>query len=92
MTTREPDIKFVVLQDKVKAIFLETLQITDSDRLHADTELLGALPEFDSMAVVGVLTALEERFDFLIEDDEISADIFVTLGTLTKFVAEKLDG
>jgi acyl carrier protein len=39
---------------------------------------------------VNVLTALEEYFGFTIEDDEISATAFETLGSLTRFVEDKL--
>jgi acyl carrier protein len=56
----------------------------------ADTPLLGALPELDSMAVVGLLTALEERYGFVIEDDEIGGGIFATVGSFTRFVQNKL--
>lgn len=56
----------------------------------ADSPLLGAIPELDSMAVVNIITALEDHFGFVIEDDEINADTFATLGTLVKFVEQKL--
>lgn len=55
-----------------------------------DTALLGGLPEFDSMAVVGVLTSIEERFGIAISDDEIDGSAFATVGALTDFVAAKL--
>lgn len=55
----------------------------------ADTPLLGAIPELDSMAVVALITALEEHFGFVIEDDEISGDTFTTVGSLERFVAAK---
>lgn len=57
-----------------------------------DTPLLGALPELDSMAVVALLTALEERFGFVVDDDEIDGAVFATLGTLVGFVESKLAG
>lgn len=53
------------------------------------TPLLGNLPEFDSMAVVTVIGAIEERFDIEVADDEISADIFETVGSLCRFVESK---
>lgn len=56
----------------------------------AATPLLGALPELDSMAVVGLLTALEERFGFVIADDEIDGSIFASVGSFTRFVQAKL--
>ena len=56
-----------------------------------DTELFGALPEFDSMAVANLLTGIEERFHVLIEDDEVEAEDFMTYGRLLGFV-ERLAG
>lgn len=55
-----------------------------------ETPLLGALPELDSMAVVGLLTALEERFGLSIADDEIDGSLFVDVGAFTRFVQDKL--
>lgn len=57
---------------------------------NADTPLLGAIPELDSMAVVTLITTLEERFGLVVDDDEISGDTFETVGSLTRFVAGKL--
>lgn len=54
-----------------------------------DTGLFGALPEFDSMAVMTVLTELEDRLGILIEDDEVDGDMLATFGTLTAFAAAK---
>jgi acyl carrier protein len=56
----------------------------------ADTPLLGAIPELDSMAVVTVITSLEERFGFAVDDDEIDGSTFATVGALVDFVAGKL--
>ena len=50
------------------------------------TELFGALPEFDSMAVATLLTGIEERFAMLIEDDDVEAEDFATFGSLLAFV------
>lgn len=57
-----------------------------------ETALLGAIPELDSMAVVGVLNALEERFGFVVADDEIDGSTFRTFGSLVAFVEQKLGG
>jgi acyl carrier protein len=74
--------------DEVKAIVAETLDIEDRlDSMDAATQLLGGLPELDSMAVVQLLTALGERFGFDANDVEFTADVFETLGALTTFIA-----
>ena len=56
----------------------------------AGTRLLGALPELDSMAVVTIIAALEDRFGFTVNDDEIDGAVFETFGSLQAFVDGKL--
>jgi acyl carrier protein len=58
--------------------------------LNSDSKLIGAVPEFDSMAVVSIITALEEHFGFVVDDDEIDASVFETVGSLVAFVEGKL--
>lgn len=53
------------------------------------TPLLGAIPELDSMAVVSLLTSIEERFGITIEDDEVDGQIFATVGNLVSFIDAK---
>jgi len=78
-----------VLND-VKSILRDTLQLGDrADALTADTALLGSLPELDSMAVVAVITGIEEAFGIVVEDDEISAETFETVGSLCAFIDTK---
>ena len=79
--------------NEVKTVLAQSLQLgARADTLTADSPLLGALPELDSMAVVMILTTMEEHFGFTVDDDEISADTFATLGTLTAFAEQKLAG
>ena len=58
-------------------------------RLHSGSALFGDLPELDSMAVARVLTAIEDRFGIVVDDDEVDGDLFGTLGSLTAFVERK---
>lgn len=76
----------------VKIVLCSVLQLSDaSTALKMESPLLGALPEFDSMAVVSVLSALEDHYGFFIDDDEIDADVFETVGALVEFVEQKLN-
>jgi acyl carrier protein len=59
-------------------------------QLNAGTALLGSIPELDSMAVVSILTTLEERFEIVVDDDEVDGRTFATVGSLTRFVQSKL--
>ncbi|MGI9025422.1 MAG: acyl carrier protein, partial [Burkholderiaceae bacterium] len=77
---------------ELKSILGEVLSLGDrADRFTAGTALLGSLPELDSMAVVSLITTIEERFGIVVGDDEISAQTFETFGSLSEFVQQKLD-
>ena len=68
-----------------------SLQIQDkAQKFTEQTKLLGDLPELDSMAVLTVITGLEEHFGIVIEDDEISAESFESVGNLVSLVRDKL--
>lgn len=54
------------------------------------TALLGAIAELDSMAVVTLITTLEERMGITVDDDEIDGATFASVGSLVDFVAGKL--
>lgn len=78
--------------DDIKQILGDVLELGDrASTLTPDSGLLGSIPEFDSMAVVSLITAVEEHFGVFVEDDEISAETFETVGSLTAFVEGKLD-
>jgi acyl carrier protein len=63
-----------------------------SERFDRATPLLGAIPELDSMAVVSLLTAMEERLGVTVDDDDIDASVFASVGSLADFVAARVPG
>ncbi len=78
-------------QQEVLSILDEVLSLKGrSSGFSASTPLLGAMPELDSMAVVALLTTLEDRFGFSVGDDEIEGATFATVGSLVDFVERKL--
>lgn len=81
-----------MILDEVKAVLGQALHISNRvNQFDASTGLFGSIPEFDSMAVATVVTAIEERFAITIDDEEITAEVFETVGSLSRFVEEKLD-
>jgi len=76
----------------VRDILTDVLNLGEAGQaLGADSALLGSLPELYSMAVVTLIGALEERFGIAIDDDDVSASTFATLGSLAGFVAERAE-
>lgn len=55
-----------------------------------ETPLLGAVVELDSLAVIELLSSMQQRFGFQLHDDELDGRLFATVGSLTAFVAEKM--
>ena len=84
---RQPDIAAAEVEPKLRALLAESLGIVPERvaLFTQETLLFGALPEFDSMAVANFLTGFEERFDVLIEDDDVEAEDFATFGALLDF-------
>ena len=80
------------VQQEVTKVLAEVLHLKDrAGHFGRDTPLLGAIPELDSIAVVGVITTLEDRFGFTIDDDELDGSNFATVGALSDFVSGKLE-
>lgn len=76
--------------EEVKTLLIDVLNLGPAGQaLDADSPLLGSLPELDSMAVVSLIGALEEHFGIMVDDDDISASTFATLGSLAEFVAAR---
>ena len=75
----------------LRAVLVDVLGLPETRVAAFDesTPLFGALPEFDSMAVAGLLTELEERLGIVIEDHEVDADMMETFGALLTFARNK---
>jgi acyl carrier protein len=77
--------------DAVRSVLRDALHLGErAGRLELDSRLMGALPEFDSMAVVTVVTMLEDQFGITVADDELSGEVFETVGSLCRFLDGKL--
>jgi acyl carrier protein len=75
---------------EVLAMLDEVLSLNGrAEAFTRETPLLGAIPELDSMAVASLITAMEERFGFAVDDDDIDGDTFATVGALVDFVSAR---
>ena len=79
-----------VIQDVLRVLD-EVLSLNGRSVTFArDTLLLGAIPELDSMAVVTLITTLEDQFGLVVDDDDIDGSTFATVGSLVDYVSAKL--
>ena len=76
---------------EVKSVLGQVLSLEErAQYFDASTALFGAIAEFDSRAVVTLVATLEDRFGIVVADDEITAEVFETVGSLTEFIERKL--
>jgi acyl carrier protein len=82
------------IEDTVRAILSDVLGLSEVqvEAMNDETELFGALPELDSMAVAGLLTEMEDRLDIMIDDDDVDGELFATFGNLVAFARAKSEG
>ena len=79
------------VDETVRSLLTDVLGLNKSRvaKFDDETELFGALPEFDSMAVATLLTEMEERLGILIEDEDVEAEDLMSFGRLVS-LAERL--
>lgn len=80
------------LENTVRELLSDVLGLSKDQvtAMNDDTELFGALPELDSMAVAGLLTEMEDRLDIMIDDDDVDGELFATFGNLVSFARAKV--
>lgn len=71
-----------------KKVLAANLQL-EVDQLSADTEIVGHFPQFNSLTIVGVIGSIEDELDCVIDDEDITTDIFATVGALADFIASR---
>jgi acyl carrier protein len=79
------------VENVVRAVLRDVLSLGAAQvaAFDAGTELFGALPELDSMAVAGLLTELEDRLGIVIDDDDVDGDLLATFGALADYAVKK---
>ncbi len=50
------------------------------------TQLFGSLTELDSLALVELICVIEERFDLEMDEDDITAEVFESVGSLAAYL------
>ncbi|MCR9186210.1 MAG: phosphopantetheine-binding protein [Halieaceae bacterium] len=66
------------------------LQLDESVSLSEDTYLMGGFPEFNSLTITTLIVEIEDNLGCEVADDEISGEIFETVGSLAEFVEHKM--
>lgn len=71
--------------EKVKAILVKELEVSNPDSITADT-VLGE--QYDSLALMQAIMALEDEFQMTVEDEDINK--LRTVGDIVAYVESKV--
>ncbi|MBV1911803.1 MAG: acyl carrier protein [Kangiellaceae bacterium] len=74
---------------RLKSILSNVLEI-DTSGFELSTQLLGNIPEFDSMAVMNLILAIEQNFQIEMRADELSAELFESLSSLSIHIKDQI--
>ena len=80
------------VEQKIREILVRDLEIEPeiATKVDAETRLLGRGIGLDSMETLSLVTGIEQEFEVEVEDEELTTELFRTLGSLTKYVVNKL--
>lgn len=74
-----------------RQILKTSLQLGDEvNDFTRDTQLLGGLPEFNSLTITTIVMEIETQLDCAVDDNELTAELFQTLGSLSDFIESKM--
>ncbi len=81
------------IESKIKEILISELEvnpaiITDSS---SDTPLLGRGVGLDSMETLSLVAAVEREFDIEVADDDLTVELFKSIGTLADYIMKKTE-
>jgi len=78
-----------VTVEAVAAIVCEVLGTPGPSELDPGAPLTAVFPELDSLAILELIVDLERRFEISVEDEDVTAETFDSLASLTEFVRAK---
>lgn len=79
-------------ETRIREIIHKQLQgsVSNPEMIQMDTPILGLGLGLDSLEAMVLVTEIEAEFDILIDDEELTLELFETVGTLADHVKQKL--
>jgi acyl carrier protein len=80
------------IEKKIIQILISDLEIDPAilSTVDSNTPLLGRGIGLNSIETLTLVAGIEEAFDIQIDDADLTADLFKSLGTLAEFVLQKI--
>lgn len=79
-------------EGRIVQLLTESVRPDGNVTLTPDTPLLEGGLELDSVELLELIVGIEEAFRTTVEDDELTPELFASIGSLGRFVREKCGG
>ena len=82
----------MALLEELKAKIIETLELRDvnPDELTADSSFFDGELNLDSIDILELAVMIEEEYGVMIDNRELGEKVFVTIGTLARYIDQTL--
>jgi len=79
------------IEEKIKNILVSELDVNPATiaDCNSDTPLLGRGIGLDSMETLSLVAGIEKEFDIEIPDDDLTVELFRSIGTLAEYIIKK---
>jgi len=83
----------MALLEELKAKIIETLELRDvnPDELTADSSFFDGELNLDSIDILELAVMVEEEYGVSIDNRELGEKVFITIGTLARYIDETLN-
>ncbi|MEX0805588.1 MAG: acyl carrier protein [Candidatus Binatia bacterium] len=80
------------IEEKIKQLLISDLKVSPATiaDTNSATPLLGRGIGLDSVETMALVVSLEEEFEISIPDDELTVDLFKSVGSLTDYIMRAL--
>jgi len=83
-------IQATEIEQEIRSFLTERFLFGRSEALNDHTPLLGNV--IDSQGVIELIMFVQERFNLVIDDEEVTTDNFASLKSTVSFIEKKLNG
>lgn len=82
------------IEEKIKRILISELGVNPTiiATSSSSTPLLGRGIGLDSMETLSLVAAVEREFDIEVADDDLTVELFKSIGTLADYILKKIGG
>ncbi len=78
------------LVDTIIRVMVDRLDLTlDAASLSSDTKLVGGGLVLDSMAILEIVTGVEDELGIMVDESQLEPEVFENIGTLARFLSEQ---